>query len=537
MHQVPQVFTPVKIITSIPCLLSLVAAQGTWKNISHDNDPIARHECSYVQAGEHFFLMGGRETDNINQFDYKTGKWSVKAAAPTKIHHFQATEYHGLILAVCALTGNYPAEPPLPNVYLYDPLQDKWVKGPEVPKDRQRGSTGVVVHDDRIYIVAGNNRGHQSGWKPWFDSWDPTTNTWTVLTDAPRARDHFHAVLAGNKIYALAGRRSSQDKGSVFANTIPEVDVYDISTKKWTTLPAADNLPTPRAAAVVGLLAKEIIVAGGESMSTTGTHSENEALNIDTHKWRTLQPMTSSRHGSQGIVSNGGLYVAAGSPTRGGAKLASQVAFFPGEVTAPKGTPILPGKLKWEEAEIIIDASRKSEKQMFALTLGIASGNQAVYLEKIVTPKGIAVSGVTLPILVIPGKSTTIKLEYTPGQGTPDAGEIALHSLIPKTEVAGKIPVSVGNTVALARFGSKRRAVSFERHSMTTVSRFFLASEQAATFQIVGLNGEVLYLERFSGRKGLNTITVPRLHLPWGKYGVKVVGDSEQISQFWDGRF
>ena len=76
------------------------------------------------------------------------------------------------------------------TVWVYDPARDVWMQGPPVPIGRRRGSTGLVVHDDTFYVIAGNTIGHNGGYVAWLDAFDPLTGEWTVLTDAPGARDH-----------------------------------------------------------------------------------------------------------------------------------------------------------------------------------------------------------------------------------------------------------------------------------------------------------------------------------------------------------
>ena len=86
----------------------------------------------------------------------------------------------------------------------------------------------------------------------------------------------------------------------IFADgTVPEVDVYNFALGTWTTL--ANNLPTPRAGAMVAVVGNELLVIGGESEVQSEAHSEVEALNLITGIWRTLTPLPGGqdRHGSQ----------------------------------------------------------------------------------------------------------------------------------------------------------------------------------------------------------------------------------------------
>ena len=180
-------------------------ANGKWIYINQGDDcaamdnagscPEGRHEAAYVQAGDKFYLIGGRENgSNVNCYDPKTNIWTTGAKPPILLHHFQALEHQGLIYVIGAMTGNFPAEPPIENLFIYDPVADKWHKGPAIPEDRRRGSAGVVKYKEKIYIASGIRNGHIDGWVPWLDEYDPRTNIWRTLPDAPRSRDHFHAA-------------------------------------------------------------------------------------------------------------------------------------------------------------------------------------------------------------------------------------------------------------------------------------------------------------------------------------------------------
>jgi N-acetylneuraminic acid mutarotase len=214
-------------------------------------------------------------------------------------------------------------------VYIYDPVADRWEKGPAIPADRLRGGAGVAVHDGLIYLVAGHQQGHSGGWVPWLDSFNPRTGEWRKLADAPRPRDHFQAVVVDGKMYAAAGRRSAAAIGHALDLTIPEVDVYDFASGRWSTLPSTANIPTQRAGVSTVLLNNSIIVIGGESPADFRMHTDVEALNLATLQWTTLAPLNHGRHGTGAIVHNGKIYIAAGS-SRQGAGDRIQEVFTPG---------------------------------------------------------------------------------------------------------------------------------------------------------------------------------------------------------------
>lgn len=289
-------------------------SEWLYEGSSDGTTPSARSECAFVKAGNKFYFIGSRGKKALDIYDPAAKIWTIGAVVPLEIHHFQAVEYNGLIYVVGGFTGGYPTETPLSTIYIYDPGSDSWNTGPEIPADRRRGSAGAIVYNQKIYIVAGAANGHTSGQVLWFDEYDPLTETWNALPDAPRLRDHFHAAVVGNKLVLAGGRVSSYP--NTFGITVPEVDIYDFSFGLWTT--ASDNIPTPRAGAAVAVLGDEVLVIGGESMSQMNAHNETEAFNVSTGKWRTLDTLNQGRHGSQALVYNNTIYIAGGSKSRGG---------------------------------------------------------------------------------------------------------------------------------------------------------------------------------------------------------------------------
>ena len=56
-----------------------------------------------------------------------------------------------------------------------------------------------------------------------------------------------------------------------------------------------------------------IVVIGGESAADFRMHTDVEALDLKTMRWRTLAPLSHGRHGTGAIVHQGKVYIAAGS--------------------------------------------------------------------------------------------------------------------------------------------------------------------------------------------------------------------------------
>ncbi|WNJ19118.1 family 43 glycosylhydrolase [Pontibacter sp. G13] len=317
----------ITVVCAQPPAYHIPAEPNCWREVTSfdGSKPVARHEAAYVRVGEKHYLVGGRRIQSVSIYDPARKVWSEGAAPPIELHHFQPVVWNDEIWIGGALTGKYPAETPITHFYIYNPAQDAWRTGPEIPENRRRGSTGTVVHDDKIWLVCGIEDGHRSGHKTWLDAFDPETGTWEILPDAPRARDHFQATVAEGKLYVLGGRRSKAPK-NVFGDTEAAVDVFDFESGTWMTLDA--QLPTPRAGSFNTRYGNEVLVIGGESGDTGRAHDEVEALDIHEHTFRSWPALEQGRHGTGVVNHHDILYVASGNGSRGGGNELPHVAMI-----------------------------------------------------------------------------------------------------------------------------------------------------------------------------------------------------------------
>ena len=442
--------------------VSSLNAQGTWSGISFTGvPPKARHENAFVQAGDHFYLLGGRGSAasnvQVKVFDYNTNTWANGGQHPLEMHHFQAVELDGLIYAIGVMTGGFPTETPVPNVYIYNPVNDTWITGPSIPSTRRRGSTGAVVYNGKIYIICGIQNGHQSGWVNWTDVYDPATNSWTQLADAPRARDHFQAVLSGDKIYVAGGRRSGSGVNT-FAGTISEVDIYDITNNTWSTLPTADTLPSHRAGTMACLLNNHVVVIGGENNLSTLAEQVVEALNLNTLSWSTWANMNQRRHASQPIVNNNRIYIAAGAgPNRGGGNIPGTDPNYmvQGDFSGsgPAGTTISASALNPVVNSISFGIVQVGNTGSQVLQISNSGGNQGIIIESMDitgTDKDDFATNlsVTLPIVISPGNSFDIDLDFDPSSTGLKTATLTINHQGSNTAVVVSLSGDGGNSPA-----------------------------------------------------------------------------------------
>ncbi len=394
----------------------------SWIDKNEDEGYTARHECSFVQAGDRFYLFGGRENpQTLDTYDYAADSWTTSASAPLPFNHFQATEYQGLIWVIGAFQTNaFPNEQPAEGIWAYDPALDLWLQGPSIPVARRRGSAGLVVYGGDFYVVGGNTIGHSGGYVPWLDRFDPETGSWTPLADAPRARDHFHAAVMGDLLY-VAGGRLSGGPGGTFAPLIPEVDVYDFTTGLWSTLPAASDLPTPRAASAVAVFDGELLVIGGEGNGQA--YATVEALDPLSLLWRSLAPLNFARHGTQAIVSGAGVYVTAGSPSQGGGNQKNMEVY---DTDAPSGTPSVAATLSLPSQATLA----AGVPEPIALSHG--GGNVGIWLESVALSGADAVDfhlaeTPSTPVLIPVSEQLQLSVEYVGSAPSAEASLTVEH--------------------------------------------------------------------------------------------------------------
>jgi|GEM_PF-3419767 len=288
----------------------------SWSLLNDTGAPIARHENGYVEVNGKFYLVGGRGTHSIQVYNPVDNSWDFKAEPPNNIslHHFQGAAIGDTLYVIGAYNGDFPNETAVKDIYKYDVPSDTWVIGSEIPFSRRRGSAGVVAHNGKIYMVCGSTGGHgsSSARNALFDEYDPATDSWTTLPNAPRARDHVHVVVINNKLYVAGGRNGE------LPDTVAEIDVYDFGTGQWSTLPSSANFPIQRSGASAVAVGRFLVVMGGESIQQVEAHDEVHALDTDSQQWTTLEPLSVGRHGTQAIFFDDKIYIVAGAGERGG---------------------------------------------------------------------------------------------------------------------------------------------------------------------------------------------------------------------------
>ncbi len=316
------------LVLGILALSGLTLIGQEWSIVEASGEVEARRDNGFMSCKGQFYLLGGRGEHPVDIFDPATGTWRQGAYPPVEMHHFQAVRIEDEIWVMGAFTGEYPDEKPLEHIYIYNTAGDQWRRGDPIPSDRLRGSAGVAVYRERIYLVGGVTDLHHPEITRMVDRYDPKTGRWKKLSDAPRNRGHFHAGICNGIIYAAGGSSPSGSPGDKSGKLISEVDVYDIESGKWKSLPSYQNLPTPRAACATVDIMDHIMVIGGESPEREEAFNSVEAYDTETGAWEQWDSLENGRWGTQAFMCVGAVFVTAGSSDSKGSLAPTSLEMF-----------------------------------------------------------------------------------------------------------------------------------------------------------------------------------------------------------------
>ena len=276
-----------------------------WEMVKTTNIVNSRSECGLAAANGKLYLMGGGGNPAlpVEIFDPATAAWTKGATAPSIMHHFQPVTLGDKIYVLEAFVdNNYPNQTTAANVFCYDTKKDTWTKLAGLPVERRRAGAGAAVYNGKLYLAGGIQNGHASGTTNMFDVYDPATDKWTALPNAPHIRDHSMAAVLNDKLYAIGGRNTSihePEFGAFYSKVVLEVDAYDFKTGQWSILAAKLPKGTGGGSAVLG--GPFLFYIGGER----ATDTEANAPRKDVYYFIDLVPEAFNKLPDLNLARNG----------------------------------------------------------------------------------------------------------------------------------------------------------------------------------------------------------------------------------------
>ena len=163
---------------------------------------------------------------------------------------------------------------------------------------------GTLVNG-KIYVMGGSDQFGSNEGTNANEAYNPATDTWEIKAPMPRNRIAHMSAAVGNKIYVFGGTDGS---GTFFTRFINEIDVYDVSTNSWSTLPI--KMPTPVSDAAIAQHNGKIYILGGTTQS--GVTSKVYEFDPSDTSWHAHASLSSPRTALAATVSGAKIYVIGG---------------------------------------------------------------------------------------------------------------------------------------------------------------------------------------------------------------------------------
>ena len=302
------------------------AATAAWRRIA--DIPTGRSEAAAVvseQQSKVFVIGGLGGPERVEWYDAATDRWGRAPDLPIGVDHPMAAASEGLQVAapqgVFVFGGYLGSGSATARSFRFDVEAGRWEEIEPMPGPRAAGA--AVAIGSRIFIVGGAEGSRLVA--PTYE-YNVITRQWRSVAAIPTPRDHLAAVALEGKVCAVGGRRLS------LSLNLATFECYDPRSDAWARMPDA---PTPRGGLGAAVYGFQVYVVGGEQPS--GTYREVEIFDARANAWTRGPDLPTARHGLGVVVVQGTkqldasknlirtparLLVLAGGPTPGGSQTA-----------------------------------------------------------------------------------------------------------------------------------------------------------------------------------------------------------------------
>ena len=254
-------------------------------------------------------------------FDPSNNSWTKGPDLPAPRHHLVLGTAAGRVYGFGGFVGES-----LRNgfqfrddVYAFD--GGGWTRIGTMP--RPLGETVALSVDDRIHLVTGSLHGSteaKQGATGTHLVYDAGADAWSEAAPAPTARSSATGAVIDGQLYVAAGRR--RESGGI--TNLGTLERYDPAADAWTTLAP---LPQPSGGLAGAALDGTLYVFGGEYFSGGGgVYEHTWAYDPQADEWTELPPMPTPRHGLAGVTINRRVFAIGGNTAAGiGAASSSHV--------------------------------------------------------------------------------------------------------------------------------------------------------------------------------------------------------------------
>jgi hypothetical protein len=240
-------------------------ATGTWSPIPVDPGP--QGEAVAAWTGSQVLIWGGvccaSQSNSGTIYTPATNTWQQLPAAPIEPRRVASGAWTGTELVVAGgAAGPYGQVPALlSDAAAYNPATGTWRVLPPMPVPTA-GAT-AVWDGTEVLFLAGTTAAQSPS--AGGQAYNPATNTWRQLPAMPFTRADFAAVWTGSQLLVWGGVTGDSPESPV----PPHGEAYDPATNQWSALPEAPLAGRAGPAAV--WTGSQMIVWGGSTASTSYT--------------------------------------------------------------------------------------------------------------------------------------------------------------------------------------------------------------------------------------------------------------------------
>jgi hypothetical protein len=232
-------------------------AAGAWSPIPPD--PGAQDESVAAWTGSQLLIWGGvccaSQSNSGTIYTPATNTWQQLPAAPIEPRRAAMGAWTGTELVVAGGEAGPEGQVPalLGDAAAYNPATGTWRQLPPMPVPAA-GAT-AVWDGTEVLFIAGTTAAQSPS--AGGEAYNPLTNTWRQLPAMPFSRKDFAAVWTGSQVLVWGGLTGDEPTSPV----PPHGEAYDPATNQWTALPEAPL--TGRAGPTAVWTGSQRIVWGG----------------------------------------------------------------------------------------------------------------------------------------------------------------------------------------------------------------------------------------------------------------------------------
>ena len=273
--------------------------------------PTPRTEVTATIIGNNIYVIGGLDKSGkvlgtVEVYNIKNDTWKTVAPLPQPLHHTAASSLNGKIYVIGGSTTTIDNWVPSNKLFIYDPIEDKWIEGKPMPT--ARGAINANFINGILYVIGGYG---SSQIVDVNEAYDPLSNEWISKKSMPTPRHHAASAVIDNQLFVIGGR-------TVGLYPIVNTNIterYDPKEDRWITL---ESMPSKRSGISAASInnTSTIYVFGGEDL--TKTYNNNEKYDVKSNKWESQEPLPTARHGLSAVsVNDDKIYVIGGGPESG----------------------------------------------------------------------------------------------------------------------------------------------------------------------------------------------------------------------------